>query len=167
MLIQTLSNAERYAEEALKNPYRGCIVYFPKIWVKRIRGGVIKEVVRPFIPRYGFVQDSNGFRVVKASPGVSRVISFGGQAVERAVEEIKKREKNGYVQLDRPLSDGFDDFKKGDLVRVTGDVPFSGYLGIFETHSGAMRAKILLEYIGGRVRVELNRFSLIRETVTA
>lgn len=156
MLIQTRSNCELVAEAALKEPYRDCEVYFPRIVVRRAHAGKVDYVERPFIPRYAFVDDSRGYRVVRSCPGVSNIVAYG-QGVASAFDEIKAREYNGLIRLPKALSDGTDDFHHNDFVRIKDDAhSMSGFRGMFDTHCSKTRVRILLEACGRMVPVDLD-----------
>lgn len=162
MLIQTLSNAERYAEEALTVAYRSCKVYFPKILVRRAHAGRVDHVLRPFIPRYAFVEEARDPRVVRSCPGVSNIVSYSDE-VQHALDAIRARQitvrgphgkKIDVIRLDKALDDGTDGFAQDDRVRVSTG-PYSGYLGLFDAHSAKERVKILLQAMGRTFKVEL------------
>lgn len=147
MLVQTVANAERIAEASLKSPHRACSVYFPKIKVRRSHAGRVDYVERPFLPRYGFVDDGRGYDVVRSAPGVSHVVSYGSSIVDRAVLEIMERESGGFIKLAAPLADGTHDFKAGDRVRIIGG-PMMGWKGMFSSNKGFERVQVLLDRLG-------------------
>jgi transcription antitermination factor NusG len=161
MLVQTEANSEFKAAASLAADYRACCCYLPKISVNRVQRGQVVQHLRPFLPRYLFVDNDHGYQVVRDAPGVARIIHFGSQAVECAVGQIRRREVNGVVPLPKALSDGTCDFLQHDKVRVT-DGPFEGCHGVFQALCASRRARVLIDFLGGQVRAELAVTSLVR-----
>lgn len=169
-ILQTHTNAERLARDALQAPYRGCTVYLPLELVTVVHARRRKEVVRAFLPRYLFVLDEGqGGPVMRTAPGVSHVVKCGDQPAmiaQKFIDRIKARESEGmspdgkrtefYVDLEwqhdlmqREL------YVNGELVRVT-DGPFASFDAIFsEWTRRDQRANVLVQIFGRETPVEL------------
>jgi transcription antitermination factor NusG len=130
-LIRVEPNRERFAEKVLHD-WLGCSVYFPKVWVERIRYRKLEQVLRPFFPRYAFVEDDGrGVRHIRSAPGVSCVIgtSDGPTHVRQSIiDAIRGQATNDVVQAWQP----------GQPVRI------NGLDAIFKERSGIRRAQVLI-----------------------
>lgn len=172
-LVQTNSNAERNARDALQAPYRACTVYLPLVLTTILHARQRREVERAFLPRYLFVKDEGqGLPVVRTAPGVSHVVRNAGGVVmvaQRWVDEIRAREKRGeYRDKDGELVTGqFVDldedvkapevrrFVAGETVRVS-EGPFASFTGIFNKWARPdQRAAIVVNIFGRMTPVEL------------
>jgi transcription antitermination factor NusG len=65
------------------------------------------------------------------------------------LDAIRKRERNGLVQLPRPPR-----FKPGDTVRI-GRGPFQGHLALYDGQTAHERIAVLLRLLGAERRLEL------------
>jgi transcriptional antiterminator RfaH len=79
-------------------------------------------------------------------PGNGRPPS--GQVPDAVIEEIRNREHNGAIEI--PLRQ----LQAGDRVRILSG-PFNGQLAIYAGMSGPERVAVLLQPLGGAVRVTL------------
>lgn len=126
--------------------------YVPTIQVRR-RG---RTVERPFFPRYMFIRvnfDEVGLSEVKWTPGLTRIVSFGGgptQVPEVMIEELKER-------LEVMNSNGtYSPFEKGDKVRIKSG-PLQDLEAVFDEHlSSADRVRILVSVLGDLTRTEID-----------
>lgn len=126
--------------------------YVPIIQVRR-RG---RTVERPFFPRYMFIRvdfDEVGLSEVKWTPGLTRIISFGGAPTpvpEAIIETLKER-------LEDIKSGGtYSPFKKGDKVRIKSG-PLQDFDAVFDEHlSSADRVRILVNMLGNLRRAEID-----------
>ncbi len=131
---------------------KGIETYVPTILVRR-RG---KTVERPFFPRYMFIKcdfDKIGLSEVKWTPGLTRIVSFGGgptEVPEAMIDQLK-------TQLRELNSDGvYSPFKKGDKVRIKSG-PFRDLDAVFDEHlSSRDRVHILVDVLGGLTRTEID-----------
>lgn len=131
-------------------------VYLP-CYGKEIRHARKSErVVRPFFPRYLFVQldlARTSWRPIRSTTGVSELVSFGGQPapLPAGVIEALQRQENaeGLIQLARQK------YRPGDSVVVLRG-PFARQLGLCDGVSDNERVAILLDLLGRKVRVVLD-----------
>ncbi len=155
-ILQTKANAERYARDALKAPYRGCTVYLPLELVVVVHAGRKREIERAFFPRYLFVLDQGqGVPVMRTAPGVSHVVKCGDQPAmiaQRFIDQIEDQEAAGYELKHAPF---VVRYSPGETVRVN-DGPFVSFNGVFERWlNGEQRATILVDIFGRPTPVEL------------
>jgi len=131
-------------------------VYLPR-YAREIRHARKHErVVRPFFPRYLFVQldlASMGWRPIRSTIGVSDIVCFGDRPAPLpagVIEALQSQENaDGLIQVTR------QSFKRGDsLVVLSG--PFARQLGLCEGVSDNERVAILLDLLGRKVRVVLD-----------
>jgi transcriptional antiterminator RfaH len=135
---------------------RGLEVYLPRYLKRRSHARKVEMVKTPLFPRYIFARAdiSLGERPAMAyAQGVEYVLSFGNQlgtVDDILIEEIRRREdENGLVTM------GIDTgFKPGQQVRVA-DGAFSDHIGLFQCSSDDQRVFVLLNLMGGSVRVRL------------
>jgi len=130
---------------------RGFETYLPILQVRK-RG---REKSVPFFSCYLFVRadPSNGVSALRWTPGLRRIISFGGQLAlvdEHVISFIKQRladiEGSGYTAYR---------FKRGDRVAITSG-PLRHFEAIFDQKlSSQDRAKILIDFLGRWTRCEV------------
>jgi transcriptional antiterminator RfaH len=143
---------------------RGLEVYLPRYLKRRSHARKVEMVKMPLFPRYIFARAdvSQGERPAMAyAPGVEYVLSFGnelGTVNDRLIEEIRQREdENGLVTMGMAAK-----FKAGQQVRVEGGA-FSDHVGLFQCSSDNERVFVLLNLMGGSVRVHLPMDSISAE----
>jgi transcriptional antiterminator RfaH len=132
-------------------------VYLPR-YAKKIRHArKVEQVIRPFFPRYLFVNLNlaiTGWRSVRSTIGVTDIVCFGGQPAPLpvgVVEALQSQEDaDGYLNLVRQNS-----LKPGDPVIVLSG-PFARQLGLCDGVSENERVAILLDLLGRKVRVQLD-----------
>ena len=114
-------------------------------------------VLAPVFPRYIFVVLDVGrqrWRSVNGTLGVQRLITDGERplAVAPGVVEtlIQSSDQRG------ALIYRADNLAIGDRVRLVAG-PFAGSLGVLQRLDGAGRVQVLLEFLGGAVRVTARR----------
>ena len=147
--LMTKARCEYRVAGALER--RGFEVFAPSIWYTGVRGNLLEK---PFFPRYVFARFNwldDGDRSIQWTPGVSQIVSFGGQPASLDNEVVT------YLRSRLDGLDG-DDFLKiapGSPVRVVSG-PFRDYEAIFEAHlNGRERVSILLDMLGQQTRVSL------------
>jgi transcriptional antiterminator RfaH len=152
--LYTKSREEVWARTNLEE--RGLEVYLPRYLKRRRHARKVDMVKTPLFPRYIFVRAdvTVGERPAMAyAPGVEYVLSFGSSLAtvdDRLIEEIRRREdENGLVTMGMNPA-----FKPGQKVRVA-EGAFSDHVGLFETASDDQRVFVLLNLMGGSVRVRL------------
>jgi transcription antitermination factor NusG len=144
-VVQTQSQREHIVRLLLMR--LGCETYMPRI---KHRGRIA-----PLFPSYVFVRIIDRWYPVRWIPYVIRLIMAGEQPApvpETFMNEIRKRERNGFVQLPLP-------FKTGQKVRISKG-SFAGHIGIYAGMTGKQRETILLELLGQTVQVELRTGNL-------
>lgn len=103
-------------------------------------------------PTYLFVRiaDQRWYHI-RWTPHVVRLLMAGdrpAQLPEDIVNQMRKREQNGFVRLPAAL-------RKGQRIRVIRG-SFEGQIGLYEGMSGKDRERVLLELLGQTVPVELS-----------
>lgn len=154
-VVQTQVNCETKA--ALNLIRQGYEIYLPRYLKRRRHARKVDFVARPLFPRYLFVaadMAAQRWRSIQSTFGVSHLVTDGrGPAIvpEGIVSALKAREDlKGFVKMDVSPR-----FAPGDKVRVLAGV-FMDSAGIFEGVADRDRVAILLEMLGGRVRVQLD-----------
>lgn len=130
---------------------RGFETYLPIIQARK-RG---REKSVPFFSCYLFVRagPSNGLSILRWTPGLKRIVSFGDQPAlvdERVISFIKQRladiQESGCTVYR---------FKPGDRVAITSG-PLRDFEAIFDQRlSSRDRAKILVDVLGRWTRCEV------------
>jgi len=159
-VAMTLPHKERLAEANLANQsYRS---FLPIHLETRRHARQFRTVLAPVFPRYIFVIIDVGqqrWRSVNGTLGVQRLITDGERpsAVPPGVVEtlIQSSDQRGALIYKT------DDLAIGDRVRLVAG-PFAGSLGVLQRLDGAGRVQVLLELLGGPVKV-----TAARDTVAA
>lgn len=158
-VAQTRVNGEEKARFNLER--QGYTVYLPRYQKRRRHARRVDIVLRPLYPRYlfvGFDAQTKGWRAINSTLGVSRIVSVGeapAQVGADIIEAIRRSENHdGLVELD-PLST----LKTGDRIEVV-EGAFTSRLGLYEGLSDNQRVSILLDILGRKVRVALDRTAI-------
>lgn len=117
--------------------------------------------IEPLFPRYMFlhaIPDQQSLGPVRSTRGVNSLVRFGmelAEIPENVIDMIKRRcdPESGLVRLE-PVR-----VVPGDKVRVF-DGPLAGAEGLFEACSGERRAHLLIEMMGRKTSVEVDRMML-------
>jgi transcriptional antiterminator RfaH len=154
-IVRTHARAE--AKAALNLERQGFSIYLPRYLKRRRHARRVEIVSAPLFPRYLFVAidiASQRWRSIQSTFGVAQLVCNGDDpsAVSAAiVEELRQREDGeGFVQLARR------GFARGEKVRVVEGV-FSACLGLFEGMTDNERVTVLLDLLGRKVRVIMDR----------
>jgi transcriptional antiterminator RfaH len=121
--------------------------YAPRLreW-RTTRAGQRRQCEISLFPGYIFLNIVNGWYRARWTPGVRDLIRGGDgcPAVIPAglIDEIRKRERNGAVELPRRT------MQVGDRVQILAG-PFRGQLAIYAGMSGFERVVVLLKILGG------------------
>lgn len=153
-VVHTLPRGEMRARTHLEN--QGFQAFLPKR-LKTVRHArKITTVVAPFFPRYLFVVldlSRDKWRSVRGTIGVSSLIMQGEvpHPVPFGVLETLTTltDAQGMLRLDT-------EFRVGDRVRLTAGV-FAEKLGICQRLDDSGRVRVLLDIMGGRVPVLVER----------
>jgi transcriptional antiterminator RfaH len=156
----TLPRKERLAAANLGNQnYRS---FLPIQLETRRHARKFRTVLAPVFPRYIFVVldvDGQRWRSVNGTLGVRRLITDGERplAVAPGVVEtlIQSSDQRGALIYKT------DDLAVGGRVRLIAG-PFAGSLGVLQRLDGVGRVQVLLELLGGAVKV-----TTARDTVAA
>lgn len=138
---------------------KGIETYVPTIRVRR-RG---KTVEKSFFPRYMFIKcdfDRIGLSDVKWTPGLTRIVSFGGGGPTEVPEPMIDRLKTRLREIN---SEGtYSPYKKGDKVRIKSG-PFRDFDAVFDEHlSASDRVQILVDVLGSLRRAEIDASQIER-----
>jgi transcriptional antiterminator RfaH len=158
-VVQTHVHSEsRAAAHLLRQGYD---VYLPRYLKRRRHARRVENVSAPLFPRYlfvGFDVMAARWRSIQSTQGVSSLVCNSNEPAvlpESVVAELRRREDgNGLIRLDlRPQ------YAPGDKVRVVDGV-FGDSFGLFEGIADRDRVTILLDLLGRKVRVALDRESV-------
>ena len=154
-IVRTHARAE--VKAALNLERQGFATYLPRYLKRRRHARRVEIVPAPLFPRYLFVAidvASQRWRSIQSTFGVAQLVCNGDDpsSVSAAiVEELRQREDDkGFVQLARR------GFARGEKVRVVEGV-FSACLGLFEGMTDNERVTVLLDLLGRKVRVIMDR----------
>ena len=151
-VARTLPQREFHAARQLLN--QNFRTFVPRFWKNRRHARKVETISAPLFPRYIFVvvdPRRDRWRSINGTLGVDRLLMYGGepQAVPLGVVEnlIAASDEQGNVRFDLHL-------KEGDAVKVTAG-PFADLIGRLERLEDQGRVRVLLEILGGRVRVAI------------
>lgn len=154
-IVRTHARAE--VKAALNLERQGFPTYLPRYLKRRRHARRVEVVPAPLFPRYLFVAidiASQRWRSIQSTFGVAQLVCNGDDpsTVSAAiVDELRKREDDkGYIQLVRR------GFARGEKVRVVEGV-FSACFGLFEGMTDNERVTVLLDLLGRKVRVIMDR----------
>jgi transcription antitermination factor NusG len=142
-VVQTESQREHVVRVLLER--RQYEIYFPRI-KQRSR-------IAALFPSYLFVRAVEQFYPVRWTDHVVRLLMSGDHPaalVDDIVANIRKRERNGFVVLPAPSKR----LKKGQNIRILNG-SFCGHIGLYDGMSSHERARVLLDFLGQKVSVEL------------
>jgi transcriptional antiterminator RfaH len=151
-VARTLPQRELYAARQLTN--QGFRSFVPRYWKNRRHARKVETISAPLFPRYIFVvvdRTRDRWRSINGTLGVERLLMYGGepQAVPVGVVEnlVAAADVEGNVRFNFHL-------KEGQAVKVTAG-PFADLVGQLERLDDNGRVRVLLEILGGKVRVAL------------
>lgn len=145
-LIRTKQYKEAFVRNMLSK--RASDTFLPLLRSQRPQWGKVTHTITPLFPCYLFahIDLETEYHFVQRTPGVVGLLCAGGEPSEvneSVIEEIKKREINGIVEIPQGT------FSSGESVSVVSG-PLRGISAIFERYmSGSQRAALLLDIIGG------------------
>ncbi len=151
-VARTLPQRELHASRQLDN--QGFRTFVPRFWKNRRHARKVETVLAPLFPRYIFVvvdRTRDRWRSINGTLGVDRLLMYGGepQPVPLGVVEnlIRVADQEGNIRFDF-------DLREGQSVKVTAG-PFADLVGRLERLDDNGRVRVLLEILGGTVRVAL------------
>ncbi len=116
------------------------------------------EKPKLLFPRYVFCRVEGSWSFLTGTFGVTSVISFGttpGIVPDDVIIALKAREgPDGYVVL--PAKDEAPALVKGQRILLRSG-PYLGYIGLYDGQTARDRARVLLELLGRRTVVRVNR----------
>lgn len=153
-VVQTRHLCEVRAARELAN--QGFEVFLPRYLRKRRHARKVSLVAAPLFPGYLFISldpERQRWRSINGTYGVARVIAGEDGPVRVAggiVAGLKGRaDEQGFIAMSqRP------DFVPGEAIRIRSG-SFAETLGLFEGFRDQDRVTVLLELLGGKVRVML------------
>jgi transcription antitermination factor NusG len=156
VILQTKAGRERRVEYLLT--HKGYECFLPTYQRKRQLSNRVVDVELPLFPTYVFCR-FNPSAVGKAvsTPGVTRIVKFGGLPVEVAAEEIKAFQQ---ITRSRILCEPCAYTPNGTLVQVeTG--PLAGARGIYCQDEDRRRLVISVTLLQQSVVVQLDENTII------
>jgi transcriptional antiterminator RfaH len=151
-VARTLPQRELQAAQQLTN--QDFRVFVPRYWKNRRHARKVETVSAPLFPRYIFTildLTRERWRSINGTLGVERLLMSAGepQPVPQGVVEslIDAADPGGTMQFHFHL-------KEGQTIRVTAG-PFAELIGQLERLDDNGRVRVLLEMMGGTVRVAL------------
>ncbi|MGC2410092.1 MAG: transcription termination/antitermination NusG family protein [Methyloceanibacter sp.] len=151
-VARTLPQRELQAAQQLTN--QGFRVFVPRYWKNRRHARKVETVSAPLFPRYIFTildLTRERWRSINGTLGVERLLMSAGepQPVPQGVVEslIDAADPGGTMQFHFHL-------KEGQAIKVTAG-PFAELIGQLERLDDNGRVRVLLEIMGGTVRVAL------------
>jgi len=158
-VLYTKPKQERHVSEYLSA--RGFETYLPEVPVISRTGKPAGMVA--FFPCYVFAKFDpleQGALQVQWTPGLRRIVSFGGKLaqvdpwfIQRLRERLDSKESEALAR---------GRLKPGDRVRVVEGV-FRDFEAVFDAElSGRERVRILLDVLGRTIRVEIERGKIVK-----
>jgi transcriptional antiterminator RfaH len=151
-VARTRPQRELQAARQLNN--QNFCTFVPRFLKNRRHARKVETISAPLFPRYIFVVVDRGrdrWRSINGTLGVDRLLMYGGepQAVPTGVVEslIASTDTQGNVRFDFHL-------REGQSVKVTAG-PFADLIGQLERLDDNGRVRVLLDILGGKVRVTL------------
>lgn len=154
-VVQTRHLCEVRAAQELAN--QGFEVFLPRYLKKRRHARKVSLVAAPLFPGYLFVSFDPArqrWRAINGTYGVARVIAGEAGPVPVAggvVAGLKARaDREGFIAMSQRPS-----FVPGEVIRIRSG-SFAEALGLFEGFRDQDRIAVLLDLLGGKVRVLLD-----------
>src|SRR6476660_2861740 len=151
-VARTLPQRELHAARQLNN--QGFRTFVPRYWKNRRHARKVETVSAPLFPRYIFVildRTRDRWRSINGTLGVDCLLTQGGepQPVPVGIVEsfIHSADSDGNIRFDFHL-------REGETIKVLAG-PFAELVGHLERLDGNGRVRVLLEILGGKVRVAL------------
>jgi transcription antitermination factor NusG len=148
------TRAQREPEAARQLTNQGFRAFLPRHLKNRRHARKVETISAPLFPRYIFTildLTRDRWRSVNGTLGVERLLVSAGepQPVPRGLVErlILAANPQGNIQFDFHL-------KEGQAIKVTAG-PFANLVGQMERMDDTGRVRVLLEIMGGTVRVAL------------
>jgi transcriptional antiterminator RfaH len=154
-VVQTRHFAETRAAQELAN--QGFETFLPRYLRKRSHARKVTQVAAPLFPSYLFVAidpERQRWRAINGTIGVARLVATENgplPVVPGIVEGLRARlNAGGFIEMSQRPS-----FTSGETVRIRAG-SFAETLGLFEDFRDQDRVAVLLDMLGGTVRVLLD-----------
>jgi transcription termination/antitermination protein NusG len=139
--------------------YKGHEAFLPTYQVRRNWSDRIKTLDQPMFPGYVFCRvQKTGTGLVLATPGVIRVVSFGGKPCPIANEEIDSLQRIGRSGGD---VEPYPFTQVGQKVQIT-QGPFSGVVGVVVQVRNQRRLVVAVETIFKAVSIAIDALDVTR-----
>lgn len=148
IVVRTHPNCEKIAIRNLQNQYY--TYYQPKILERKRINKQLKLVEQPLFPCYLFVHIINKWASLNSTHGIASVICMGSMPAivsDNVIEDLKKREVDGIIQLPKAKT-----FTIGDKVTITNG-PFAAQQGLVERMSTKERQQVLLSLLQNQIKI--------------
>ena len=151
-VVRTLAQRERHAVQQLAN--QDFRAFLPLLFKNRRHARKVETISTPLFPRYLFVildRSRDRWRSINGTLGVERLLLCGGepQSVPPGLVEnlIQAADDESIIHFDYAL-------RPGQTIKVASG-PFADFIGRLERLDDRGRVSVLLDLMGGKVRVEL------------
>jgi transcription antitermination factor NusG len=151
-VARTLPQRELQAARQLNN--QDFRTFVPRYWKNRRHARKVETISAPLFPRYIFVivdQTRDRWRSINGTLGVDRLLMYGGEPQPVPLGVVESLIAAGDPQGN--ISFGFN-LKEGQAIKVMAG-PFAEFMGELERLDDGGRVRVLLEILGGKVRVAL------------
>ena|SRR5271154_609339 len=153
--LQVIPKHEKSVDNILEN--RGYIHFLPTCCVRRRWSDRIRVVEQPLFPGYVFCRSqSNLMEVIRGSPGIIRIVAFGGKPHPVPDKEIEALQQ--IIRGKREYS-AFPYLNVGQKVHVISG-PLTGISGTIMQFKNRDRLIISLDVVMKSVSVEIERWEV-------
>ena len=154
--LQVVPKHEKSVDKILE--YRGCNHFLPTCRVRRRRSDRVSVIEEPLFPGYVFCKSqSKLMEIVRGSPGIVRIVTFGGRPHPIPDEEIEALQQ--IVRGNREYS-AYPYLNVGQKVQVISG-PLTGVSGTITQFKNRDRLVISLEVIMKSVSVEIDESEVV------
>lgn len=159
-VVQTRPYAEARAADQLRR--QGFEIYLPRYLKQRCHARRTETICAALFPRYLFVafdMATERWHCIRSTQGVAHLV--GGEDGPAAIPDVvladirKREDGGGMIRVDTTVP-----LRKGERVKITGGV-LSVCSGFFEGLADKDRVAILLDMLGRRVRVVVDKATVV------
>ncbi len=147
---------ERWAAENVRR--QGYNYYWPKYEAIVGRGVKRRAEIKALFPSYLFIETTGQWRVFLSTFGIRGVVLRGESPATMArkiIDDMREREnKDGLIKLPK-----ITPYEKDQKLLITKG-PFAGQTGLYDGQSDQQRALLLLNFLGGTVKVLFGKDAL-------
>jgi transcription antitermination factor NusG len=144
--------------------FKGFEQFYPTYKSKRRWSDRIKVILQPLFPGYVFCRSrQSGAGAILATPGVNRIVSFGGKPCPVPDQEIATLQKVVSAGVDpRP----FPYLTTGQRVRIIQEGVLFGIVGILTQIKNSVRLVVSVDMITKSMSIEVNQHDVVPETMS-